>query len=215
MKPPVLKTGAHTVGRGFESRPLRHLFTSKTDGIGALESGYLEPFPREYLASQEIAFGGAIKPRCFVKLSISRGAKLANWRHIVAPQFEPCPSAFQASKECAYLGALLHACGSMVARFAHLMRANSFKDMVLQGMARRLHRDFFGDRHRCAVSPKSFPRTPTREKCCVGWGPQKSTADNPDRSRAIVRDQCFRRDRRDRLEWKVEMAEYLQKISLA
>jgi len=148
-------------------------------------------------------------------LSISRGAKLANWRHIVAPQFEPCPSAFQASKECAYLGALLHACGSMVARFAHLMRANSFKDMVLQGMARRLHRDFFGDRHRCAVSPKSFPRTPTREKCCVGWGPQKSTADNPDRSRAIVRDQCFRRDRRDRLEWKVEMAEYLQKISLA
>ena len=24
LKPPVLKTGAHTVGRGFESRPLRH-----------------------------------------------------------------------------------------------------------------------------------------------------------------------------------------------
>jgi hypothetical protein len=23
LKPPVLKTGAHTVGRGFESRPLR------------------------------------------------------------------------------------------------------------------------------------------------------------------------------------------------
>ena len=98
MKPPVLKTGTHTVGRGFESRPLRHLFTSKTDGIGELESGYLEPFPREYLASQEIAFGGAITPRCFVKLSISRGAKLANWHHIVPPQFEPCPSVFQASK---------------------------------------------------------------------------------------------------------------------
>jgi hypothetical protein len=96
LKPPVLKTGAHTVGRGFESRPLRHLFTSKTDGIGVLESGYLEPFPREYLASQEIAFGGAIKPRCFVKLSMSRGTELAQWRHMVAPQFEPCPSAFQA-----------------------------------------------------------------------------------------------------------------------
>jgi hypothetical protein len=24
LKPPVLKTGVHTVDRGFESRPLRH-----------------------------------------------------------------------------------------------------------------------------------------------------------------------------------------------